>query len=158
MTPLKWKERMKVQDDKNQTIIAPNDKTGCKFKGAPQTTITYAVNDPVMCPFCLHTSFINAFLKSSKKGFDKRLGECPECQQGMMLKTLTAEWTPEQFAQWCYEYSASGFWQKVTFKKFTDRLYQMGWSYRFWAKYKELKGPTDEEASYEQYQKDQEPK
>ena len=110
----------------------------------------------VMCPFCFHIAKIQMFLKSTKKGYHKGLGLCRECQQQMQLKTLASEMTPEQFAEWVVEYPAWAFWQKCKFKKFNERLKKIGWSYRFWGKYRELK-PKEEQSvedSYDQYIQD----
>jgi len=116
-------------------------------------TQTYEVASIVACPFCLHIGKIGSFLISTKKGYHKSLGKCPECKNQMQLRSLTAEWTPEQYAEWCYDYAKSGFWQKTPFKKWSDRLYKIGWSYRFWQKYKQLKGESakDKTESYYDY-------
>jgi len=145
----KWKRERQASADKSQSTIAPYGKQGYKLKEAPPVTQTYTIDEPVMCPFCLHIGKINEFLLSTKKGFDKRLGQCPECENKMMIRSLTAEWTPEQFAEWVYNYVESGYWQKVKFDKFRERLNKIGWSYRFWTKYKQLKG----EEPTESYQK-----
>jgi hypothetical protein len=68
----------------------------------------------------------------------------------MMMKSLTAEWTPEQYADWVFPYGHSGFWQKCKFETWKKRLSQIGWAQRFWQRYKELKGEDGTE-SYTDY-------
>lgn len=148
MPKSKWKRQMKAIDDKQQMILEPTSPTGATIRPRDTITFTPVHTKPVTCPFCLYTATIEQFLISTKKGLHKALGKCSECNNKMRLKTLTREWTPEQFAEWCHEYSASGFWSKVPFAKFRTRLYRMGWSRRFWERYKELKG-EDTTESYE---------
>lgn len=68
-----------------------------------------------------------------------------------MLKTLTTEMTPEQYAEFLYEYSCQGGWQKVQYKVWSQRLYEIGWSERFWTRYKQLKGISEEIEKYADY-------
>lgn len=110
----------------------------------------------VMCPFCLHRAKISMFLKPTKKGFHKGLGLCRECQQQMQLKTLASEMTPEQFAEWVVEYPAGYFWKKCHFDIFNKRLKKIGWSYRFWGRYRELKPKKEVDDQYSQYLHDME--
>uniref|UniRef100_A0A6H1ZWB5 Uncharacterized protein n=1 Tax=viral metagenome TaxID=1070528 RepID=A0A6H1ZWB5_9ZZZZ len=144
----KWKRDMKAWKDKKQTILAPSSPTGIKMKRAPRTEVTVVHTRTYSCPFCLYQAKIEKFLISTKKGFNKGLGQCPECSNQMKFNSLTAEMTPEQFAEWCYAYSADGYWQKVPFSKFSMRLSKLGISKRFWDRYKQLKG-TDDIESYE---------
>jgi len=104
----------------------------------------------VMCPFCLHVDKLQSFLLSTSKGLSLSRAACPECKNGMMMKSLTAEWTPEQYAEWVYPYAGSGFWQKCKFETWKKRLAQIGWARRFWDRYKALKG-SDETESYGEY-------
>jgi hypothetical protein len=112
------------------------------------TSVDY--NMRVRCPFCLHDDRLQAFLVSTKKGISQARAECPECHNGMMMKSLTSEWTPEQYAEWAYPYAGSGFWQKVPFETWKKRLHEIGWSHRFWERYKALKG-SDESEDYFDY-------
>jgi len=141
----KWKRDMKAMDDKHQTVFAPDTPTGVAKRQKTIVNIQIAHTGIYSCPFCLYQAKIEHFLISTKKGFHKGLGQCPDCQNKMRFRTLTAEWTPEDFAEWCYGYSADGYWQKVPFSKFSDRLYKIGWSKRFWDKYKQLKGEDKSE-------------
>lgn len=59
--------------------------------------------------------------------------------------------TPEQFANFAYEYSCQGYWQKVPFAKFNHRLDNIGWSARFWNEYRKLKGEAESTESYSDY-------
>ena len=150
MSAEKWKREMQAKQDGHQAKWTETGKLTQKIiTKAEITTIT----EPVSCPFCLHIGKIGEFLISTKKGYHKSLGLCPECKNKMQLRSLTAEWTPEQYAEWCFSYSLSGFWQKVPFKKWSDRLYKIGWSYAFWNKYKQLKGESTEDKteSYQDY-------
>ena len=137
-----WKTQQKIKEDKAQVTL--DGKKLVEPTPAPDP------EGEVLCPFCLHEGPLGAFLISTKKGFHKGLGKCPECQNMMQLRTLTAKWTPSQFAEWVYDYRLSGFWQKCKFKTFNDRLYRLGWSYEFWDRYKQLKGENQTEA-YEDY-------
>jgi len=141
---------MKAKDDKHQTRLAPKSPRGCtepmKFTMIPMADYEALY----FCPFCLHTDKYTKFLISTPKGYHRGLGQCPECGNKMQLRTLLAEMTPEQYAEFAYPYSASGFWQKVPFEKWRERLYKMGWAHRFWGRYKQLKGEDGTE-SYGEY-------
>lgn len=152
MSHKKYVREQRIQKDKKQALFILTDNKICATKSKPEIPPALMVQEPVMCPFCLHIDKIGNFLISTKKGYHKGQGKCPECQNRMELQTLTAKWTPEQFADWVYPYSRSGFWQKCKFKTFNDRLYKIGWSYRFWRRYRELKG-EDTTESYEEHLK-----
>lgn len=154
-----YRMREKAHDDKHQLRLGTDGKL--KPLKAMQVTQFTSVNYNmrVMCPFCLHDDKLQAFLVSTKKGISQSKAACPECKNGMMMKSLTTEWTPEQYAEWVYDYRKSGFWQKVPFSKWKERLYKMGWSHRFWTKYKQLKGEDKSEDYFDhldQAQKDAE--
>jgi len=100
------------------------------------------------CPFCLHIAQLKEYLISTKKGIHQGLGECPECHCKMQFKSLKAEWTPEQYAEWVFEYAARGFWQKIPWATWKRRLEELGWAQRFWDKYKQLKGENPSEGAY----------
>ena len=162
MPKSKWKRDMKAMDDKHQSMLSPDSPTGIVMRGHQKTKVEIIRTGTYSCPFCLYQGKINKFLISTKKGFHKGLGQCPECKNKMRFRTLTADWTPEDFAEWCYGYSADGYWQKVPFSKFSDRLYKIGWSKRFWERYKQLKGEGGQESyedmlireQWEQYERD----
>jgi len=146
----KWDREQKAKEDKQQTRLNPKSPSFIQVKQETKTEITQIHTGEYYCPFCLHVGKIEQYLISTKKGYHKGLGLCPECKNQMQFKSLTAAWTPEQFAEWAYSYSASGYWQKVPFSKFNERLRQIGWLERFWARYKQLKG-SDETESYTEY-------
>jgi len=150
MPKSKYKREYEIRQDKLQTKFDPTQPTGIKFKPQDIMEVTTLHTGVYWCPFCLHKDKIEAYLISTKKGYHKGLGLCPECKNKMQLKTLTSKMTPEQFAEFAYGYRADGYWQKMPFTKFNERLKQIGWAQRFWNKYRQLKG-EDTTESYEQY-------
>lgn len=139
------RKAMKALDDPRQLILAPRSKKGVKFRTKEAEKMAIPWDTQVLCPFCLHIGKVRDFRVPIKKGWSTGKARCPECDQGMLMKSLLAEMTPEEFAEWVYAYSRSGYWGKCSFEKFRKRLIDLGWSYRFWARYKELKGePYDE--------------
>ena len=119
--------------EKMRTVIF-RENTGCD------------VSKIVLCPFCLQEGPLQKFLLSTKKGISASRGRCPSCQNGMMLRTLTHEWTIAEYAKWVFDYAGSGFWQKIpSFEIWKDRLQIRGWSADFWDLYKQLKqeNPTE---------------
>ena len=149
--PISYRARMKVQDDQKQTLLAPETIRGVITKGEAKKAETFVIGGWVYCPFCLFYAKMGAFLISTKKGFHRGLGKCSDCNQKMQLRTLTSEWTIEEYAEWCYNYSVSGFWQKVPYQKWSSRLKKMGWAQKFWNRYKALKGGDVEESPEEYY-------
>ena len=104
----------------------------------------------VLCPFCLLEGPLQKFLVSTKKGISAARGRCPHCENGMMLRTLTHDWTVPEYAKWVYQYSGSGFWQKIpSFEVWKERLRQRGWSTEFWDTYKQLKEESPREENVE---------
>jgi len=152
----KYKREQKAYYDRLQTILTPN---GLKVKEKRPTHATFVYKNPdmqVMCPFCLHIDPLHKFLISTKQGYHKGMGQCPECKNQMRFESLTSEWTPEQYAEWVYPYSASGFWQKIPYKTWSERMRKIGWAWRFWARYKQLKGEEPHETYAEHMEKEQE--
>lgn len=158
----------KAAEDLQQSVFAVSASREIELKGNPNkfATVQEKGIDPFLktrCPFCLCCHPITKFLitkydKSGKgKGFDRGRGKCPECGEGMQLKTLTLmrKWTLEnpadgvkQFAAFIYSYRSSGVWQKkIKFVQFNSMLKSMGWHKEFYTEYKRLKGdlPTAEE-------------
>jgi len=150
VTKSKWKRGMIAHDDDKQMVLSATSPKGAEKRERMKTEVELAHTGTYSCPFCLHQDKMGKFLQSTKKGFHKSLGKCPECGQVMMLKTLTTKMSPEEFAEWCYEYSGSGYWKKVIFSKFRDRLFKLGIAKRFWARYKVLKAGDDTE-SYDDF-------
>jgi len=160
MVKSKYRREQKAKDDNKQARLDFQSPTLIKVKPTIKTEITQTHVGEYMCPFCLHKDRINLYLISTKKGYDKRLGQCPECHKKMNIDTLTKKMTPEQFAEFAFGYSSSGYWQKVNFKVFNFRLEKMGWAQKFWTKYRELKGDSTQEnyADYVQRVQEEEAK
>ena len=139
-----------AKKDMQQTVFFQDTaKQTIDFKGNPNkyATLTTKGIDPfrnTTCPFCLGYSRLRLFLQSTKKGFNRGIGKCPLCGQGAKLQTLVKmeTWGPEEYAQFVFDYRSSGFWQKIDFASWKKRLALMGWTERFWNKYKELRGDS----------------
>lgn len=104
----------------------------------------------VYCPFCLFKGKLRQFLTSCKTGISKYKAKCPECEITMLMKTVNGmcymnDTKIRQYAEWCFMYRLSGFWQKVDIKVFNYRLKKYGWSITFWTKYRSLKGSIEKE-------------
>ena len=98
---------------------------------------------------------MSAFEFKTPKGKVSKRRRCPECNNSMLERTLTAEMTAEEYASFVFDYSLSGFWQKVKFGQFCERLRKLGISYEFWKKYKELKGKGYMEEEKEHFEDEQ---
>jgi len=97
-------------------------------------------NEIYSCPFCLHQGKLNEFQLKNKNGsISTKRVQCPECQNTMLINSLIITLTPEQFANWIWNYPAPDFWKKCNFNKFRDKLYKTGISKRFWETYNQLK-------------------
>ncbi len=110
----------------------------------------------VTCPFCLGLSKLRLWLLSTKKGYDRGKGRCPECGHNAQFRTLYTQLSsPEQYANFAYPYAKSGFWTKIKehpnnkgadkFPEWKKRLALMGWTERFWNEYKRLRGDPEKE-------------
>jgi transcription elongation factor Elf1 len=141
----KYKREQQVKDDLKQSILNPENLEKTELRKKVTVTVAAIYTGLYRCPFCLHEARINSFLISTGKGYHRGLGKCPECGNQMQLKTLTSKMTPEQFAEFAYGYRTAGYWQKVKFNTFNQRLKELGINFRFWKRYKELKGeePTE---------------
>jgi hypothetical protein len=147
----KYQREQQAYKDKQQTKFG---ETGLPRLIIKQKSNVYTILDTnmqVMCSFCLYQDNLRKFLVSTKKGISQTKAKCPECKGGMMMRTLTADMTPEQYAEFCYGYSRSGFWYKVPFTKCKERLAQLGWSTQFWNRYMQLKGENQSVESYEAF-------
>lgn len=144
---------MQVQSkaDRKQSRLGTDGKL--KMSTAQMVTQQREIDftQQVMCPFCLHADKLQAFLLSTSKGISQSRAQCPECKNGMMIKSLTVEWAPEQYADWVYDYTGSGYWQKCKFATWKERLFKIGWAKRFWDRYKALKGTGEESEGYIDY-------
>ena len=151
MSHRKYVREQKAKSDEQQATLNPKNPSFIQHKKQIEVNIAETFSATYRCPFCLGLNKINAYLISTKKGYNKGLGHCPECNNKMQLKTLTAEMTPEQFAEFAFGYSSSGYWQKVPFSKFNSRLKLIGWLERFWNEYRKLKGDSDKTENYQDY-------
>jgi len=73
----------------------------------------------------------------------------------MLERSLTQEMTVKEYALFVFFYSLSGFWKKVSFRQFNERLRALGIAHEFWQEYKKLKGKgyiAEQEEHYEQEQ------
>jgi hypothetical protein len=147
---ISWETRWKHKYDKKQTILAPQEPKGYLPKAPPIKTDIKETRKYFLCPFCLCIEKVEKFLISTKKGFNRRLVKCPECGNQFAMQTATTEWTPEKLAEFAYPYRLMGYWQKVKWEKFKQRLSAYEWTQRFWDRYKQLKG-EDETETYEEY-------
>lgn len=150
MPKVKKKAIRKAQYDRKQTILDPTRTTGLKERKPDAQFFYTSPEAKFMCPFCLYIGMLWRFSVKTKKGYSDKRAKCPECGEGMLMRTLRMKVTPEEFADWCYDYG-KGFWSKVgNFKQWNERLRKIGWSWEFWAKYKALKGEEPQE-SYSDY-------
>lgn len=139
----RWERDMKSSDDKQQVRF---NVGGWLEKPAPPKVESFMVCNPneiVMCPFCLFKAQLNRFFVSTKKGVSQGMASCPECHNGMRMKTLLAEMDATQYAEFVFGYRISGFWKKCPFEAWKKRLKDIGWSYQFWTRYKALKGDAE---------------
>ena len=156
MVKSKYKREQAAKDDDKQSILNPQQLSSVNKRGKVTVTVAAIYTGLYRCPFCLHEGLINHFLISTPKGYHHGLGKCPECGNQMQLKTLTSKMTPEQFAEFAYGYRTSGYWSKVKFTVFNRRLKELGINFRFWKRYKELKGEEPNETYEEQLWRQQE--
>lgn len=151
-----YKMRQKSQDDKKQARLGTDGKMKPSKEQMITITTSFDYMMMVSCPFCLHDDKLQAFLVSTKKGISQKKAACPECNNGMMMKSLTSDWTPEQYAEWVFDYRKSGFFQKCPFQKWKKRLYEKGMAKRFWEKYNALKDEDESEDYFDHLDREQE--
>ena len=154
MSERKRKTRRSLRNDSNQFIFDEEGHTGRKKTRTTIMTTVELKAVKYLCPFCLHSGYIHEYTHKLKSGGESKRLHCPECDVEMRKESLTDHKTIEEYAEWVFNYSMSGFWKKCPFDKFNDRLYKLGMSYRFWKKYKELKGNKDKEQTYEEHMMD----
>jgi len=126
-------EKQQVRFGANSEVIQPKSAEITQF-----TTVN--CNQPVMCPFCLYQAKLSSFFISTKKGISQAKAECPECHNGMLMKSLWMNMSAKEYGKWVWDYRKSGFWQKCPFATWKKRLHDIGWSYDFWNVYRGLKG------------------
>lgn len=142
----KYAREERARSDRMQTCFQPDGSAQERYHVRVQDS-SVDVNQIVFCPFCLQSDKLQAFLISNKKGISKSNAQCPKCQAGMRMSSLLRKWTAESFAEWVFDYSKQGYWQKVKFEEWKERLNGLSWGQRFWTKYRALKGETETEGS-----------
>ena len=148
----KYMREEKAKEDKQQAILSTEGIAPNPQHYAMKTDVIIFTEKKVTCPFCLGLEQFGKFLTSTKKGFSHSDGKCPLCGQGMRLKTLLqmGKMTAREYAEWVQPYSHSGFFQKIDYTVWKNRLKLMGWTEEFWDRYNELKA-TDTHESYEKH-------
>lgn len=131
----------KSKEDKQQSILCVSGIAPNPHHFAVKADLEIPYDKKVTCPFCLALGELNKFLTSTKKGISRSHVKCPFCHQGFLMRTLLlmTKWSAKEYAEWAQPYSHSGFWQKVNFDVWKDRLRIIGWTEEFWNRYKELK-------------------
>lgn len=157
MGKISKKAIQKARNNPDQLMLRPNSEQGAGTRDIGITKEMTTLTPKYYCPFCLYFGYKRDFthyLKSKKES--KRL-LCPECKNQMTEPSLTGHKTIEEYAEWVAAYASSGFWQKIPFKTFNDRLFRLGWSRIFWKRYKEVRatlirpiGSSDNEPEQEQ--------
>lgn len=137
--------------DNKQMVLEPKMPTMETPRKLAVTTIIESNATIYYCPFCLFYGSITNFETTTAKGKPSKRMECPQCHTTMLRRTLTEKMNPEQYAEWCYGYAQDGFWNKVPFKTWSERLGKLGMTKRFWDKYKLLKGSSGKTESYEEH-------
>lgn len=135
--------RRKIKADNKQKTLSFGKPEKAKEKDAGVKVDITMSDERYHCPFCLWNAKIHEFKVLLKSGKPSKMYRCPDCQNQMRQNTLTENRSVEEYAQWCFDYSSSGFWDKVPFEKFNKRLRNFGMSRRFWKHYKMLKGEGD---------------
>lgn len=130
-----YKLRDNLFYDKNQTKLTNTGCTPNTFRFA-EKVISIKYNENLICPFCLNIEIFGHFIKKRKNIF-----ECPHCKNQMLKKTLDKirKMNMSEFAKWVDDYSLSGFFSKINFESWNQKLYNLGLSYDFWEEYKRLK-------------------
>lgn len=144
-------------EDKNNFYV-PVTKANIETYSGPVYDIetrNHLVNVPYITHNCLSWAGLGKFLISTKKGYNKGQGNCPECHQNMKLKTLfgLGKWTPEQYAQFITEYPSGAFWKRVEkagWEAWKSRLAIMKWTQPFWNEYKRLNPKEEDEKATEE--------
>jgi hypothetical protein len=145
----KYHREQIAKGDQSQACFRPDGSVDPRIKPevVSESLDTLKV---VMCPFCLGKDRLQVFLVSTKKGISRSKAHCPHCNNGMLLHTLLVEWSPESFADFVYGYRKSGYWQKISFADWKQKLEELGWARPFWDHYKEMKAENadEDEGSY----------
>jgi transposase-like protein len=154
---LKYEQLWNSETDKQQTkFVNGQIETNKSRVMIEKSKIDFSVK--VLCPFCLNVNTLDKFKK------DRAWYKCPKCNSLLIAKTCVSiiKMNPKQFAKWVFEYRLSGFFSKIKFKEWTQKLYELGVSQEFWEEYKLLRGDITKEeeekenSDYEAYQKNEE--
>jgi len=136
------KEILQLEYDKKQLQFALDGTLIINQKVVNEDTpINALINSSNfwICPFCLETS--NKFTIESHG-----LVRCNNCSVDMKVKTLlfVKDCSNEDYAKWVFNYRLSGFFHKVNFEKWNQKMKDLGISFEFWDEYKKLKGENEE--------------
>lgn len=147
----------KAMNDKKQYVLDAKRETAIKPRDAGITREMTFKTQVYFCPFCLFFGKLSDFEFKTLKGKISKRMRCPDCDNLMLMRTLIQKMTAEEYAEWVFWYSKSGFWSKCNFDKWSERLYKLGMLQRFWTKYKLLKGESvGQETYFEHLDKEQE--
>jgi len=148
----RFKRQERARYDKQQTVLTPSGTAPNPRIYSVTQTMMIAPEKRVTCPFCLGLEQFRRFLVSGEKGISRGTVKCPICNMTFRMRSLMnmVKWTATEYADWVFDYSHSGFWNKVNFEVWKKRLYLMGWSSEFWDRYRSLKG-EDTNESFTEY-------
>ena len=145
----------RIKADESQTVLSHSLTPEKRITPPKMQTKIEWLNPTYLCPFCLHEGPMSDYEFKTPKGKISKRKRCPECNNTMLERSLTQEMTVKEYALFVFFYSLSGFWKKVKFGQFCERLRKLGISYEFWQEYKKLKGKgyiAEQEEHYEQEQ------
>lgn len=137
--------------NKSQYILNPRQKAVAVPRPTVKIETVNYEKQVYYCPFCLYFGGHREFETLTKKGKPSKKIICPACKNGMLNRTLTTKMTAEQYAEFVYMYSSSGFWQKINFEQWKERLNKLGMAKQFWDKYKLLKGTGERTETYTEH-------
>ena len=146
----------RIKADESQTVLSHSLKPDQRVTPPKVQVVTEFFNPKYLCPFCLHEGPMSDYEFKTPKGKVSKRKRCPECNNSMIERTLTSEMTVKEFASFVFGYSVDGFWKKVNYSKFCERLRKLGISYEFWQEYKKLKGKGVLEEEKEHFEQQQE--
>lgn len=128
--------------DKLQTKLTPQGIAPNTFKYAKKSISETIGQKMLLCPFCLEHYYYWQFK------YDKGFYECKHCKNLMKGSTLVLMFEvfnkelidAEKYAKFVYGYRTSGFFKKINFKEWCEKLHYWNISFEFWNEYKKLKG------------------
>lgn len=131
--------------------LGPEREKKTEDKPVVSQVETVDLSQVVMCPFCLEEGQLQKFLVSTKAGVSQSTGKCPFCHNGMRMHNLLKQWTPEEYADWVFGYRKAGFFQKIDFQAWREKLVKKNWAGVFWPRYNALKGAAEKTGENESY-------